>query len=83
MSADSLVDRLSGVRRTGCGRWIARCPAHADKQPSLSVRELDDGTVLINCFAGCGAAQVLDACGLDYDALPPQPIDHVKRVRVR
>jgi hypothetical protein len=47
----------------------------------LSVRELDDGTVLVNCFAGCGAAEVLDACGLGYDALfPPKPIDHVKRM---
>ena len=82
MSADSLIARLAGVRRTGHGRWVATCPSHADKRPSLSVRELDDGTVLVNCFAGCGAAEVLDACGLGYDALfPAKSIDQVNRVR--
>lgn len=81
MSADNLIARLAGIRRTGHGRWVAKCPSHADKRPSLSVRELDDGTVLVNCFAGCGAAEVLDACGLGYDALfPPHPTDKGKRI---
>jgi hypothetical protein len=38
-----LLDRLQGVKRTGPSRWIARCPAHEDRRPSLAVRELDDG----------------------------------------
>jgi hypothetical protein len=45
------------------------------------VRELNDGRVLINCFGGCGAAQVLDAIGLGYDALfPSKPVDHARRL---
>ena len=71
MSADMLISRLEGVRKTGPGRWVARCPAHADRSPSLSIRELDDGRVLLHCFADCGVADVLSAVGLDFSALYP------------
>jgi DNA primase len=47
MSAEALLAHLDKVRRTGAGRWIARCPAHDDKSPSLAIRELDDGRTLI------------------------------------
>lgn len=63
MSAETLLSRLEGVRATGPGRWVARCPAHQDRSPSLSVRELDD-RVLIHDFAGCSASDVLAAVGL-------------------
>lgn len=63
MSTAALLDRLEAVRATGSGRWVARCPGHQDKAPSLSVREIDDRT-LIHCFAGCAAADVLAAVGL-------------------
>jgi hypothetical protein len=36
------------------------------------VRELDDGRVLIHCFAGCAAEEVLSAVGLGFDALYPE-----------
>ena len=73
MSAARLLDRLSGVRATGVGRWTARCPAHEDRSPSLSVRELDDGRVLIHDFAGCDVDAILDAIGLAVSELfPPQ-----------
>ena len=62
-AADKLVARLAGVRETGPGRWVAKCPAHDDRGPSLSVRDAD-GKTLIHCFAGCGAADVLHALGL-------------------
>ncbi len=70
-SVHRLIDRLERVKPTGPGRWIARCPSHEDKSPSLSVRELDDGRVLINCFGGCGAVHVLGAIGLEWSALFP------------
>jgi len=77
MTADLLLSRLEKVRRTGPDRWIARCPGHADKTPSLSIRELDDGRSLLHCFAGCGIGEVLGAVGLDFDALfPARAIDH-------
>lgn len=74
MNADTILSRLDKVRRTGPGTWQARCPAHADKGPSLSVRELDDGRVLAHCFAGCAVEEVLTAVGLTFDDLfPPKP----------
>ena len=73
MSAlESLLERLDGLRKgSSTGQWIARCPAHDDRSPSLSIREADDGKILVNCFAGCGAIDVLDALGLPWAALFP------------
>lgn len=77
MSADKLLALLDGVRQTGDGRWLARCPAHGDKSPSLSVRELPDGRVLLHCFAQCATAAVLDALNLDMsDLFPERRGDH-------
>lgn len=77
MSADVLLSRLDGVRRTGTGRWLARCPGHEDKSPSLSVREMDDGRILLHDFAGCDVEQILGAVGLSFDALfPERALDH-------
>jgi hypothetical protein len=77
MTVGKLLDRLQEVRKTGVGRWLARCPAHEDRSPSLSIRELDDGTVLVKCFGGCGAAEVVDAVGLSLrDLFPSRPDQH-------
>lgn len=73
---DAMLSRLDGVKRTGNGTWIARCPAHADKSPSLSLRETDPGAVLVHCFAGCTAHEVVSAVGLELtDLFPPRPAD--------
>jgi hypothetical protein len=75
MSAASLLERLQEVRSVGTGRWVARCPAHEDRSPSLSVRELDDGRVLLHDFAGCEVEAVLGAVGLNMAALfPPRDV---------
>lgn len=70
-AANNLLDRLDGLKQTAPGRWIAKCPAHEDANPSLSVRELDDGRLLIHCFAGCSAPDVLAAVGLTLADLFP------------
>ncbi len=67
-----LLSRLEMVRQRGASQWSARCPAHNDKSPSLSVKELPDGRVLLHCFGGCSAADVLSAIGLGFDALFPE-----------
>lgn len=72
--ATTLLDRLDGVRQSGPGRWLARCPAHEDRSPSLSIRELDDGRVLLHDFGGCDTEAVLDALGLELQALFPDPL---------
>ena len=76
MSADKLIERLDRVRRRGDDRWIACCPAHDDRSPSLSIRETSDGTVLVHCFAGCGAADVVGAVGLNMADLFPDDRKH-------
>ena len=77
MKALQLVERLEGVRSTGPHRWIAKCPAHDDRSPSLAVKEADDGTVLVKCFGGCGATEVVSALGLSLkDLFPERPSDH-------
>lgn len=74
MSAATLLSRLDGVRKTGNG-WHARCPAHEDRSPSLSVAEGDGGRVLVHCFAGCPVGDVLAAVGLSLTDLFAERIE--------
>lgn len=67
---EKLLDRLEAVKPNGRDRWMARCPAHPDKSPSLSIRDTDE-RILIHCFAGCGAADVVAAVGLTLADLFP------------
>lgn len=70
---DRLISCLANVKKSGRQQWTACCPAHGDKHPSLSVRELEDGRVLIHCFAGCSVYDVVSAVGLDVSDLFPGP----------
>jgi len=54
---------LKGIRKTSSG-YLALCPAHEDHSASLSVREGDDGRVLLHCHAGCELSDVLAATGM-------------------
>ncbi len=63
MTIEALLDRLASVRSHGSRRWSACCPAHADRLPSLSIRE-DKTRVLIHCFGGCHPKEVVKALGL-------------------
>ena len=83
MTAAAFLDRLHGARPTGHNRWLAKCPAHQDRRPSLSVRELDDGRVLVHDFSGCTVADIVAAIGLElHDLFPPaQPNVHSSRPR--
>src|SRR5688500_8974124 len=76
MPAEALVSRLESVRRTSADRWVARCPSHDDCGPSLAIREVDDGRVLVHCFAGCSAHEIVSAAGLTLsDLFPPRSLD--------
>ena len=59
----ALGDRSCDPKRNGKG-WSARCPAHEDRRPSLSVSEGDDGRALVRCHAGCTVDAICDAVGL-------------------
>ena len=66
---ETLLSRLERVRGAGRCRYQARCPAHQDRHPSLSIREADDGRVLLFCFAGCATPDVVAALGLEMSDL--------------
>ena len=69
-----LIPSLEGVTETGPSTWKARCPAHEDRSPSLSIKEVEDGQLLIHCHAGCDPASIVSAVGLTLsDLFPPDP----------
>ncbi len=74
MSIETLISRLDGVKETGHGKYVARCPAHDDKSPSLAIKECSDGRILIHDFAGCETEDVLAAVGLNFSDVMPERI---------
>ena len=70
------IARLFKARRSGKGKWQAKCPAHRDRTASLEIKEgRKRGTTIVGCYAGCAKADVLAAVGLTLrdlfaDALP-------------
>ena len=65
-AVDLVLGKLEGVVTRG-GYWMARCPAHEDREPSLSVKRGDDQPVVFNCHAGCERDAILDGLGLSLD----------------
>jgi putative DNA primase/helicase len=59
MTAETIAKALGG-RKAGSG-WTARCPAHDDRTPSLSISDADDNKVLVRCHAGCDQERVITA----------------------
>lgn len=94
-AAEILLARLEGVRARGSDQWSAKCPAHDDQSPSLSIKAVDD-RVLLTCWAGCSALEVVQAVGLELRDLferrladgaigpvrpPPFPLERCRRIR--
>ena len=69
MTTPELVRRLHGARPAGKGQWKALCPAHKDRNPSLSVTTGRDGCTLLHCHAGCTTEAVVHALGLNVGDL--------------
>jgi putative DNA primase/helicase len=59
LTAEDIAKALRG-RKVGNG-WIACCAAHHDREPSLSIREADEGKILVHCHAGCDQKLVIAA----------------------
>jgi len=77
---ETLIARLDSVKEKEPGKWAARCPAHGDNSPSLAIKETTDGTILLRCFAGCSAFEVVSAIGLELSDLFPrhENFDHTQ-----
>lgn len=82
MKIDLVLSRVEKSRKTGRDSWVCCCPAHPDKNPSMTLREMDDGRILLHCFAGCEVERILNVLGLDFDALfPDKPLDNARVLR--
>ena len=70
---EKVLSRIGNPIQRRDGQWSARCPAHEDKNPSLSVCETDEGAVLVHCFAGCSYQRIFACLDLDIsEAFPPR-----------
>ena len=49
MNVKDILDRLPGFKKTSNG-WQAKCPAHGDKNPSLTISEGAEGRILLHCL---------------------------------
>jgi hypothetical protein len=80
---DTILGNLKKVRGRN-GNWVACCPAHEDRSPSMTIRETADGTILMHCFAGCSIGAIAEALSVDLsDLFPPKEGDHRPPVRRR
>jgi hypothetical protein len=78
---NNLLNALQGVKKTGPNKWIARCCAHEDKSPSLAIKELEDGRILLHCFAGCDVQSIVSAIGFELQDLFPERLEVKKGER--
>lgn len=63
MKTEEILAKLNGMAATGAECWSARCPAHDDRNASLSIKHDGDKT-LIYCHAGCSTDEVCQALGI-------------------
>jgi hypothetical protein len=80
-----LLEKLSNAKcnpkRNGKG-WVARCPAHDDRRPSLSISEGKGARALVHCHAGCAPERIVAALGLTLaDLMPPNDHDPPQQKR--
>jgi putative DNA primase/helicase len=59
MTAVTIAKALGGCKAGAA--WMTPCPAHDDREPSLSIADGDDGKVLVHCHAGCEQHRVIAA----------------------
>ena len=67
MTAKQIANMLRAHRHGGY--WTAKCPAHGDKHPSLSIKQDKDGKVHLRCFTGCSVESILSVLGLSFGDL--------------
>ena len=72
---DNILSRLNKVKGRN-GNWVACCPAHEDRSPSMTIRETPDGKILMHCFSGCSIGEIAGAIGVDLSDLFPPTNDY-------
>ncbi len=70
MTLNEFISYFKGVKQIGKNEYMALCPAHNDKNPSLSIGYSEEKQcILLNCYAGCSAESILNAVGLNLKDL--------------
>jgi hypothetical protein len=69
--AQRILPNLDKVKPRGQDKWIACCPAHDDKSPSMTIKLTDDGRILFHCFAGCTVQEICDSIAVEVHHLFP------------
>lgn len=65
MNIQEFITHFKAVKQMGENQYMALCPAHNDKKPSLSVGLSENkNQILLHCYAGCSAEDILNAVGL-------------------
>jgi len=78
MEINDILYNLKGVRKLGPDRWIARCCAHDDHKPSLSIKNAG-GKILLHCFTGCSYDAITAALGIDTSKPLPAPVPQIRK----
>lgn len=69
---EMLLSRLDGVRQIKANGWMTRCPAHNGDGRSLAVTLLDNGMIMLHCFAyQCDVSDIVAAIGMTLSDLFP------------
>jgi hypothetical protein len=80
MNINNFLSYFEKSYRSGKDEYQCLCPAHNDKTASLSIKNLPDERILIHCFAGCAANDILGAVGLTFDDIVPKRLGDFKPV---
>lgn len=79
-----LLNALTDFKQKGKGKYVALCPVHNEKTPSLHIKELSDDRIIMHCF-GCGAngVEICQSLNIDLDVLFPEkmPLEGYRRER--
>ncbi len=68
-----IIESLTGLQARPSGsRFILRCPAHDDNNPSLSASQSIDKTILLKCFAGCTFQDICESANIKPSSLFPE-----------
>ena len=73
MDLDTFLSRLERVKHQSGGQYEARCPAHHDTDPSLSVREGEHGSIVFTCHTGCDKGDILSSMFLTFADVAGRP----------
>jgi len=80
MNINDFLGYFEKSYRSGKDEYQCLCPAHNDKTASLSIKNLPDERILIHCFAGCAANDILEAVGLTFEDIVPKRLGDFKPV---